>query len=135
MANVSDYMNRELVYLRDGDRAELLLRPLLAMGLTAAPILDEEHRPVGVVTLRDLLDEKAVVPQRSVVTISKDATIEAAAETLVNLDLHHLVVVDTQGMAVGMISSLDVVRGIVGAPAKHPASIGEFARRRAIGAY
>jgi hypothetical protein len=34
--------------------------------------------------------------------------------------MHHLVVVDGSGAAVGMLSSLDLLRALVGIPARHP---------------
>lgn len=124
---VSDYMNRHLVYLRAGDRLEVARRPMLDLGLTAVPILDEEHRPVGVVTLRDLSeDRRDRHASDDVRTIAESAEVEEAARLLVAADVHHLVVVDARGAAVGMISSMDVVRALVGAPPKHPAAIDRF---------
>ena len=125
---VSDYMNRHLVYLRAGDRVDLARRPMLELGLTAVPILDEEHRPVGVVSLRDLIDERHPHPHVSeeVRVVLESASVEEAARTLVAEDVHHLVVVDKDGAAVGMLSSMDLVRALTGAPPKHPASIERF---------
>ena len=124
---VSDYMNRHLVYLRAGDRLEVARRPMLDLGLTAVPILDEEHRPVGVVTLRDLSeDRRDRHASGDVRTISESAEVDEAARLLVAADVHHLIVVDARGAAVGMISSMDVVRALVGAPPKHPAAIDRF---------
>jgi CBS domain-containing protein len=37
-------------------------------------------------------------------------------------DLHHLVVLDDDGRACGMVSSLDLVRALVGLPPAHPAT-------------
>lgn len=126
MAVVGDYMNPRLVYLREGDRPEVALRPMLDFGIHSVPILDEEHRPVGLVTLRQLVDPRPDVPQPVPETIPADAPIEEAARVMVDRDLHHLIVIDEHGRAVGNLSTLDVVRGLVAASPHHPASIERF---------
>lgn len=122
---VRDYMNAKLVYLREGDRAETALRPILDFGITAVPVLDENHRPVGVVSLRDLVDERKpeVRATTPVEKIESDASLKAAAQAMTDADVHHLVVVDAEGRASGMISALDVVRGLLGIAPRHPRSI------------
>jgi CBS domain-containing protein len=127
-AIVSHYMSPELVYLREGDRPEIAMRPILEFGTTAVPVLDEERRPVGVVSLRDLADERKEGQRVStrVLTIGKDETIRVAARKLADNDARHLVVVDEAGRAVGMLSLLDVVRALLGMDPKHPAEIAQF---------
>ena len=49
-----DIMNAKLLYIGQGDRLSLARRHILQFGVTAVPVLDETHRPVGVVSLRDL---------------------------------------------------------------------------------
>jgi CBS domain-containing protein len=126
MAAVGDYMNPRLVYLREGDRPEVALRPMLDFGIHSVPILDEEHRPVGMVTLRELIDPRPDVPKPIVRTIPADASIEDAARLMVDHDMHHLIVIDEHGHAVGNLSTLDVVRGLVAASPHHPDSIRRF---------
>lgn len=128
MASVGNWMNSDLVYLRDGDRAISALRPILDFGITAVPVLDEEHRPVGVVALRDLVDCEHSPPQASepVVTVGITDSVESAARAMATSNVHHLVVVDSGGRAVGMLSSLDVIRGLLGLPAQHPKAIASF---------
>lgn len=131
MPMVRDCMNRELVYLRAGDRERIALRPILEFGITAVPVLDEEHRPVGVVALRDLVDDRHSAPRATepALTVRVDASIESAARAMADANVHHLVVVDSAGVAVGMLSSLDVIRGLLGMTAKHPAAIESFGAR------
>jgi CBS-domain-containing membrane protein len=125
-ALVCDYMNTDLVYLREGDHVAVALKPMLDFGITAVPILDEDHRPVGVVTLRDLSERRKEPTRPSVKTITAGTTIDDAARALASENLHHLVVVDAQGEAIGMLSSLDVVRGMLGVPPHHPAATKRF---------
>ena len=122
---VQTYMNPRLVYLREGDRLQVALRPLLDLGITAVPVLDEDHKPVGIISLRDLVDKRGGPPhmREDVRTVLVTASIQDAGKMLVDASLHHLVVVDEAGLAVGMLSALDVVRALVGAEPKHPTSI------------
>jgi CBS domain-containing protein len=126
---VSHFMNTKLVYLREGERPELALRPVLDLGITAVPVLDEGHRPVGVVSIRDIVGhaEKGR-PEVSApaLTISTDASLASAARQLAERNVHHLIVVDGLGRAVGMLSSLDVIRGLIGLAPKHPQAIESF---------
>jgi CBS domain-containing protein len=125
---VADIMNRKLLYLAEGSRAELAREPILKFGVTAVPVLDESGRPVGVVSLRDLLaDEPPRRPVSPAVSVPSTSTIESAARVLAESDYHHLVVVDaTSGRAVGMVSSVDLLRAMLDLPARHPAAFPAF---------
>jgi CBS domain-containing protein len=128
---VRDFMNPELVYLSEGQREEFALGPILELGITAVPVLDEDHRPVGVVSLRDLVDghRRGARTTATVETIAIDATIDAAALALTDADVHHLVVVDGSGRAAGMLSAVDIVRAFLGIAPKHPKAIEAVERR------
>ena len=117
---VCDYMNTNLVYLREGDRPSVARKPMLDFGVSAVPILDETHRPVAIVTFRDLAEQPADPHPSAVHTIAASATLEDAARVLARNEVHHLVVVDGAGKALGILSSLDVVRGLIELPAHHP---------------
>lgn len=123
MATVRDIMNSKLLYLRDGDRCSLARRHILDFGVTAVPVLDETHRPVGIVSLRDLeRDGDDTTPTGNVVSVKDTDEVTVAARKLAETDLHHLVVVDDKGVAVGMVSAVDFVRALLGMPARHPAA-------------
>jgi len=121
---VSEVMNRELVVAQPGTPSEALRDLVLAMGITAVPVVDRDRRPVGILSLRDLVDSRAANPQasRPVATVPEEATIEEAGAVLAETDFHHLVVVDRDGRAVGMLSAVDLLRGLLGVPARHPAT-------------
>jgi CBS domain-containing protein len=119
---VRDFMTPKLVYVRDDTHLRVALHPILEMGITAVPVLDGDHRPVGVISLRDLLENPTgdIRPaSKPVLQIEETATIESAARLLSEAQVHHLVVVDTDGQAVGMLSSLDVVRALLHATSHH----------------
>ncbi|MBX3219483.1 MAG: CBS domain-containing protein [Labilithrix sp.] len=125
---VADIMNPKLLYIRDGDRVSLARRHIIEFGITAVPVLDETHRPVGVVSLRDLAgDDRAhFQPSGTVETVKASATVEEGARLLAESEYHHLVVVDELGVAVGMVSSLDFVRAFIGLPPRHPERFQRF---------
>lgn len=124
---VADVMNPKLLYIGEGAPLSLARSQIVQFGVTAIPVLDEAHRPIGVVSLRDLArDEGRVEPTGHVHMVRSDALLEEGARMLAELDVHHLVVVDSRGVAVGMVSALDFVRAFIGAPARHPAAFERF---------
>lgn len=122
-ATVSDIMNPKLLYIREGDRIELARRKIIEFGVTAVPVLDEAHRPVGMISLRDLArpDSAAFDPATAVVCVKGSLGVEEAARVLAESHYHHVVVVDDAGVAVGMVSATDFVRALLGLPPRHPA--------------
>lgn len=122
---VDEVMNRELFTLPGEELAERAVLEILGLGITAAPILDGDRRPVGVASLRDLIGSQrgptvADRMTRPAVTVRERAGLEEAARLIAMTGVHHLVVVDNAGVAVGFVSALDLLRGLVGLPATHP---------------
>lgn len=122
---VHEIVNPELFSVSPADFVSNVLVGILAMRITAVPVLSDDRRPVGVVSLRDLWDhdeDDAVGDRMSqpVHVVSKDAEISEAGRLMAELDVHHLVSVDEEGRAVGVVSSLDVVRAVLGLPVRHP---------------
>jgi CBS domain-containing protein len=124
-AIVKEIMNRELLSLRPDLPAHQARDMLRSFGVGAAPVIDDEQRLVGVLTLHDLLEADGTTRQRMsspAVSVTPSMPVEDAARFLVRGDLHHLIVVDATGAAVGMLSTLDVLRAMLGMPAHHPAT-------------
>jgi CBS domain-containing protein len=121
---VRDCMNRDLVYARDGDHPSVVIAPMRRFGLHAVPVLDEDHRPVGMITLAQFVGEGGQKTEAT--TISQDASVDAAARAMGEADVDHLVAVDEGGIAVGVLAALDVVRALAGMPARHPPSTKTF---------
>jgi hypothetical protein len=120
---VHEIMNRELLAVRADLPAREVPRMLRSFGVGAAPVLDAARRPLGVVSLRDELDvdgSAADRMSRPALCVSAATTIEDAAAQLARGDTHHLVVVDGGGAAVGMLSTLDVLRALLDMPVRHP---------------
>lgn len=122
---VHEIMNRELFTVRPSERADRVRSYLVALGIGAAPVLDDEHRPIGFVSLRDIAKASESTPVDRVMTspaicIAQHETIHAAAERMDERGHHHLVVVDEGGRAVGYVGALDVIRGLLGRAVPHP---------------
>lgn len=123
--SVGEVMNRELLSVHAGDAADSALAAILGTGVTAAPVVDEARRPIGIVSWRDLLQPGrgatvGACMTRPVEVVHPDDRIEHAAMTLGAGGYHHAPVVDREGALVGFVSALDLLRAFVGQPAAHP---------------
>lgn len=123
---VREIMNRELLGLRPEDSLEQVRESILAMGVTGAPVLDEDRRPLGFVSLRDLVARHGVNAAELMTspaqTIAHDTTVAASAHQMAEGRLHSLVVIDGHGRAVGIVSAGDLLRELVDLPPLHPAA-------------
>ncbi len=121
---VLEVMNRELFSVREHDRADDTLATLIAMRISAAPVVDARGRPIGMISWRDLVPEGAetVGPRMSrVVEVVRDTDrLQLAAATLVAAQVHHAPVIDRDGALCGFVSALDLLSGVTGQPAQHP---------------
>ena len=122
---VGEIMNRELMWLRASDAADVALGAIVDMGLSTAPVLDEGRRPIGMVSWRDLVQPGGGATvgarmSRSVEVAHPDERIEHVAMKLAAAGFHHAPVVDREGVLVGFVSALDLLRAFVGQPATHP---------------
>jgi len=118
---VRDIMNPQLLYVSEGDAADVVCAKLLRFGVSGAPVLDAFYRPTGFVSLRDIAaDGASFHVSRPVITTLDDEPVDAAARALAAADLRHLVVVDRGGKAVGVVSAADFVRALLGLPPRHP---------------
>lgn len=125
--SVQDIMNPELFSVLPSESVQTALDGILAVGITGAAVVDDKEKPVGVVSLRDLTGAPKNGPIRERMTspaavIRENAGVDAAARLLGETGYRRLVVVDEDGRAVGMVSAIDVIRGLTGLPAKHPGS-------------
>jgi hypothetical protein len=123
--SVDSVMNHEVYTVRPDEPSGEVLGMILTLGITAAPVVDEHAVPLGLVSLRNLARARRDEPVSKhmttpAATVSVDTSVEQAGIEMGQLEYHHLVVVDEQGRVCGFLSSLDVIRGLVGLPASHP---------------
>jgi CBS domain-containing protein len=128
---VSEVMNREIFTVSPEMPAPEVLEHLLTIGIAAAPVVDENEQVMGLISLRDLvdIDDRYTARERMstpAVVVRQEETLQQAASLLAYTGYHHLVVIDQQRRAVGFLSALDVLRGLIGLPARHPAAFPHF---------
>jgi CBS domain-containing protein len=103
------------------------------LGIAAAPVVDDDGKPLGFVSLRDIADAPSIARIIDRMTFRADtvplnATIADAATRMAALGRHHLPVVDADGRTAGYVGSLDVIRGLLGRPVPHPAAFVRYDR-------
>ena len=116
-------MNREVLTLRPEMPLHDANHLLRSFGVGAAPVVGDDGKPLGVLSVRDALDTEGRTQDRMTrpaLCISSSALVEDAARRLAETNVHHLVVVDSSGGTVGMLSSLDLLRALLGMPTPHP---------------
>jgi hypothetical protein len=121
-------MNREMLTVRPSDSAEDALLRLLAFKVSGAPVVGDAGELVGVVSWRDLVGAEGLVQDfmsAPAVTVPLDESVESAAWLLAQSGKHRLIAVE-QGRPLGVVSSLDVIRGLLGLPSAHPDSFPHF---------
>ena len=84
---------------------------------SAYPLVDENQRCVGIVSRSDLLGADATpdmplsrIASRDVVTVTPDDTLLTALERIINEEVEHLPVLDTEQRIVGMCTRTDILR-------------------------
>jgi CBS domain-containing protein len=121
----SDLMTPDLVSLREDATFHEAVALLTDKGISAAPVIDVAGRPVGVLSLADIVvhdresgfhvERPGLTRVRDMMTpvvfsITPDAPARRVVEDMVALKVHRLFVVDADGVLTGVISALDVVK-------------------------
>jgi CBS domain-containing protein len=93
---------------------------LASRGISAAPVIDEAGRPVGVVSRSDILlqyhtPSSGRTPAYALMTpavfwVGPDASAREVVEAMVDLGVRRLFVVDDSSVLIGVISALEVLR-------------------------
>ena len=123
--NASDVMSTNPLSIRADASVGEAAAFFVGKGISGAPVIDAAGRPVGVVSQTDLLvhnREKSAsnaVPARTLVrdvmtpfvfTVALDALAGTVVDDLLGRKIHRLFVVDNNGVLIGVISALDVLR-------------------------
>jgi len=116
---VSDIMVRDVVTARKDEKIKDVALKMYEKKVGSVVIVDEEGKPVGIITERDMVyvcarglspDTPAwMVMTENPITISENALVTEAMEKMRQLDIRHLPVVDSTGKLVGIISFRDVL--------------------------
>jgi len=118
-ALVGEVMRRTAVALRPGLSRAVAADALRARGAAAAPVVDGDGRPVGVVSEADLLRARSGAKvqdamRRVALAVSETATLAGAASLMAAHGAERLPVVSDDGGVVGVLTALDVVAWLAG---------------------
>jgi CBS-domain-containing membrane protein len=127
----ADVMTPNPVSLRAEATVPEAIAWLTEKGFSAAPVIDESGRPIGVVSRADILihererlhsslawsDDRATVADimtPAVFSVTPHTPVELVVEQLLTLNVHQLYVVDAHSYLIGVISAHDVLRHLHG---------------------
>jgi predicted transcriptional regulator len=105
----------------------------LDKGITAAPVIDDSGRPIGVISRSDILVHQVEVEKHrasspdgntapkttmtvadlmtpAVFAVSEDTPVQRVVSDMLGLHVHRLFVVDRDGTLVGIITAIDVLK-------------------------
>ncbi|MBV8757084.1 MAG: CBS domain-containing protein [Deltaproteobacteria bacterium] len=118
---LTEIMTRDMTVVR-ADLSVRHLPDLIARHrIGCVPVVDERGRPIGMITKTDVIAH-LITPQGELpriagevmlpitIAVSERATIAHAASLMSAEDIHHLLVVDLDGVLTGVVSTLDIVR-------------------------
>jgi hypothetical protein len=121
--SIQEIMNRELLSVEPETPVTMVRELLRTFSVSAVPVVNSERRPIGMVEARALFDAGGTAGDRMsrpAICVEGSTGIEVAAHRLALANAHHLVVVDTAGVAVGIVALLDLLRAMLNIPANHP---------------
>jgi CBS domain-containing protein len=124
---VAQIMKTDLICARRDVTTHELAELMLRHHIGSIPILEDLGRPIGVVTKLDLVE--ALCPSCSsdvppgirprtanevmmplALTLGERASVAHAAAMMASEDVHHVMIVDSTGRLIGVVSSMDIVR-------------------------
>lgn len=122
--SAKELMSPHPISLQTTTPIEQAIALLVSKGFRAAPVIDDAGRPVGVLSSTDLLiHQRETTTNRgaegtrvadlmtpAVFSVRPDDTARQVVEQMIALNVHQVYVVDREGILVGVISALDVVR-------------------------
>lgn len=117
-----DLMTRDVVTVREDDRVDAATRRMRDANVGFVPVCDEEGRPTGTLTDRDVAirvcahDRRSgrthvgEVMTRELLTCREEDDVARAAELMAGRHKSRIVVVDERGAVAGVLSLADLVR-------------------------
>lgn len=115
---VADLMTPLVISVQRGTTFKEIARLLSESGVTAVPVVDEEGRPIGVVSEADLLRDSTAGAARNAAALMSHPAITAeprwnvvrAARVMEENKVKRLPVVDDEGRLAGVLSRSDLVQ-------------------------
>ena len=114
---VTAIMARDLVCARPDISVKALIDLLIKHHIGCIPIVDDAGRPLGIVTKLDLVERPEGMTASEVmmplaITLNQHATIAHAAAVMGLEDFHHVMVVGHDDALIGVVSTMDIARGL-----------------------
>ena len=117
---ISSFMKRQVWFVDMDDTVAEVESLFARQGLSWAPVLESKRTIVGAISASDLLqfhvlgqDSTAVRAWQRCsykpISVSPDTPVSEVARLMIESRIHHVVVIDSEGIA-GVVSSLDFVR-------------------------
>ena len=114
---IAEIMTREVVSASADLGVHALAKLFVDHHIGCVPIVDSHGRPQGIVTKSDLVEnlEKpssiaADVMMPLAITLDERATVADAAAMFISEDFHHVMIVSSAGVLIGIVSTKDIVR-------------------------
>lgn len=119
---VADVMTAPVLTLDAATPLDDAAGAMVEAGIKSLVVIDEDCRPVGILTSTDVLrlaaddataSEATVADYMTtdIMTTDPDASLQSVATQLLKADFNHLPVTDEGGEAVGMLSKTDLTEG------------------------
>ena len=114
-------MKRQVWFVDMDDTVAEVESLFARQGLSWAPVLESKRTIVGAISASDLLqfhvlgqDSTAVRAWQRCsykpISVSPDTPVGDVARLMIESKIHHVVVIDSEGIIVGVVSALDFVR-------------------------
>lgn len=114
---VRDLMTDDLITVAPTDPVGRVRDLMVALGVHSIPVVETDE-VVGIITTSDLVDDwpddlKVIeLMTFKPLAISAEASISEAAGQMIDAQIHHLLV-EEDGLTVGLLSSLDLLKALV----------------------
>ena len=116
---VKNLIKRNVIIIKPTCTIKEAAQIMVREGVGILPIVDNDNKPIAVVSERDLIKAIAYglsidtnvieIATKNVITINENESISKAAKLMKNYKIRHLVVVNNEGKVVGVISIRDVI--------------------------
>jgi len=118
---LTEIMTRDITVARADMPAHRVPDLMSRHRIGCVPVVDDGGRPIGTITKSDVV-ARLVTPESEVphvaaelmvpitIAVNERSTIAQAAALMSCEDVHHLLVVDLEGILIGIVTTLDIVR-------------------------
>ena len=109
----------DVTVVHAGDCLDSVSEMLVAQEIGGAPVVDEDGKPIGVVSKSDLVRDHQMhgggktaghVMTAFVATVPETASLSEVAELMAASGIHRVIVVSATGAVAGIVSTLDLLR-------------------------